>query len=89
MSKRIYNKRVWLNPESCSYTGSLIAYHERYENWRSKEDYMYLEIADCRHKISLHCADHETKDDFLVKMKLIRDELNSFIDRLEEKDNRK
>lgn len=46
-------------------------------------DDAYLEIADCRGKVNLHIAGSETKADFINKMKLLRSELDSFINHLE------
>ena len=47
-------------------------------------DSTFLEIADCRNKIRLHLTSDDTREDFIQKMKILRTEIDLFIEYLVE-----
>lgn len=79
-----YNKRTWLNNDSSRSTGSVVAFHGVVDYGDEQQETMFLEVADCNCKIRLHRAGYDTTGDFIKKMKLLRNELNKFIDHLKE-----
>jgi len=81
----MYNKRTWLNSESCDSTGSIVTFDGKVTDIDSKKEYeqRFLEIADCRNKVRLHKTSDDTNEDFLTKMKLIKSEIEQFISHLE------
>ena len=80
-----YNKRVWLNSENIDSTGSIVAVDGKVTDLDNGNEYTqrFLEIADCRTKIRLHQTSDDSKDDFVVKMKLLKNEIDLFIKHLE------
>lgn len=80
----LYNKRTWLNSENSDSTGSVVAFNGRLIDFDGKEyNSTFLEIADCRNKIRLHITSDDTKEDFITKLKLLNNEINLFINHLE------
>ncbi len=81
----MYNKRTWLNAESCDSTGSVVAYDGKVTDLDTNNQYTqrFLEIADCHHKIRLHKTSDDTDKDFLDKMRLLKSEIDQFINYLE------
>ncbi len=75
-----YNKRTWLNPVASTSTGSVVCCHFPEENDRYGT---FIEISDCRGKVTLHPAKSETLASFVAKMLLLRSEIDSFIKVLE------
>ena len=82
----MYSKRVWLNEENSPSTGSVVAFdgfvRDDKEKWRST----FLELSDCYGKARLHKASYDSTEDFIEKMKLLRNEIDSFIDYLEKEE---
>lgn len=79
----MYNKRTWLNPVKSDCTSSVAAFDGKV-TYRSKSvNDRFLEIADCQNKIRLHQTSDDTKEDFIRKMKLLRSEIELFINHLE------
>jgi hypothetical protein len=81
----MYNKRTWLNKETCDSTSSIVAYDGEVTDIDTDNKYpqLFLEIADCHHKIRLHKTSDDTYEDFLDKMKLLKSEVEQFIQYLE------
>lgn len=52
------------------------------EEWRST----FLELSDCYGKARLHKASYDSMEDFIGKMKLLRNEIDSFINYLEKEE---
>lgn len=78
---KTYNKRVWLNPRSSSFTGSIVLYDGLLE---TKERYSFVELSDCNGKIRIHNTIEKSGDlKFLTKIKKIRDAFNEYIKHLE------
>lgn len=79
-----YNKRTWLNSKKSDSTGSVVAFDGRLVDFDGKEyNSTFLEIADCRNKIRLHITSDDTRKDFIKKMKLLKNEIELFINHLE------
>jgi len=83
--KKIYNKRTWLNSAKCDSTGSVVAFDGKVTDIDTGKKYTqrFLEIADCRSKVRLHKTSDDTDKDFLDKMKLLKREIDLFINHLE------
>ncbi len=79
----MYNKRTWLNSDKSDSTGSVVAFDGKVTYKGKYLDERFLEIADCRSKIRLHQTSDDTKEDFLVKIKLLKTEIEQFIEYLE------
>lgn len=79
-----YNKRTWLNSKKSDSTGSVCCFHGNVTDYKGTQvEDAFLEIADCRHKIHLHLTSNDTMKDFVKKIKLLRDEIELFINHLE------
>ena len=79
-----YNRRTWLNPESSSSTSAIITFDGKYINEDGKEDdWRFVELKDCKRTVTfMQHTDEDTKEDFVNKIKLIRDELDLYLDYL-------
>lgn len=80
----MYNKRTWLNKPNSPSTGNVVAFDgeitsEKEETYRST----FLSVSDCYNSARLHKSDYDSMEDFINKMKTLRDEINSFIVYLE------
>lgn len=74
-----YNKRIWLNPPSSSFTGFLVCY--------AGKDDAFLRIGDCDSIANIHMGYNDVekaKLDYIKKITLIRDELTKYINCLNE-----
>lgn len=81
---KVYNKRTWLNQVKSDSTGSVVAFDGDIVDFEGKKYHStFLEIADCRHKIRLHITSDDTKEEFIEKMKLLKEEIELFINHLE------
>lgn len=83
---RSYNKRIWLNSRKSDSTGSVVAFDGFVTDIDTKNEYTqrFLEIADCKCKVRLHQTSDDTKADFIKKMKILKREVELFINHLEE-----
>lgn len=80
----MYNKRTWLNKEDSPSSGSVIAY-DGTTTWRNEKiRQTFLHLSDCHTSIRLHKVDDDSMDDFINKMKLLKNEIEKFINYLEE-----
>ena len=79
----MYNKRTWLNAIKSDSTGSVVAFDGKVTYGNELVDSTFLEVSDCRHKIRLHLTSDDDKQDFIDKMKLLRNEIDEFINHLE------
>ena len=59
----MYNKRVWVNNQSKSSTGSIVAY-EGPSDWDDGTA-LFFEVADCHGKARLHKATNDSLEDFI------------------------
>jgi len=79
-----YNKRTWLNKEGSDSTGSIVANDSIATSNDNKEyEFRFVEISDCRGKVRLHQTTDDTKEDFINKIKLLKNELSLFLEHLE------
>lgn len=87
-----YNSHRMLNPPFLTATSGItcIDSFQYYETKRMKEDYeeegyrdLLVEIMDCRGKIRLHNRGGDLED-FKSKIRVLRDELDSFLTHLDE-----
>lgn len=79
-----YNKRVWLNSERSHYTGSIVCHDGVVSNrGNPAERYTFIEISDCHGKSRIHYDNNLDMQDFVDKLKLLRDEIELFIEHLE------
>ena len=83
-----YNRRVWLNELSSSSTGSIVLY-DGVNVDQDENEYtdMYVEVGSCKSKATIHKGYYDSIDDYINKVKLMRDELNAYIDHLDESYN--
>lgn len=81
----MYNKRVWLNPKTSDSTGSVVAFDGKVTDLDTGKKYpqTFLEISDCRSKARLHLTSDDTKELFIKKMKMLKNEIDLFIKHLE------
>ena len=85
----MYSKRVWLNKDASTSTGSVVAFHGDVQ-WNSKtkkHKETFLEISDCNVKARLHKTYDDTDQDFINKMKLLVKTITKFTDFLESEKN--
>lgn len=87
MNKTLYNRRTWLNREESDSTGAVVCFDGvvNYKNEFGNEiplESRFVEISDCRHKIGLHETTDDSKEDFINKIVLLRDELDLYIEHL-------
>ena len=77
-----FHKRKFLNPKG---SASVVAFHgeTQYYNSEGVEEVYFLEVSDCRNKISLHKTKSDSVEDFVNKMKKLRCVLDEFIEYLE------
>jgi hypothetical protein len=81
----MYNKRIWLNKEASSATGNMVAFDGEVYWKEERIRSTFLSISDCNNSIRLHPMDGDTIEDFVNKMKLLKNEIDAFINYLETK----
>ena len=79
-----YSSRVWLNSLNSDSTGSVVAFDGEVTDLDTGKKYpqTFLEIADCRQKVRLHITSDDTKEMFIQKMNILKDEIELFINHL-------
>ena len=82
----MYNRRTWLNKDTSSSTGSVVAFDGRLIDYKGN-DYQstFLEISDCSSKVTLHITSDDTITDFIDKLELLKSEIELFINHLKNK----
>lgn len=81
----VYTKRKWLNNNKSASTGSIVVF-DGDMTWRKGENierFTFVEFADCHGKIRLHCAEEDTIEEFIEKVKMISNVMNDFVKHLE------
>lgn len=79
----MYNKRTWLNKPDSPSTGNVVAF-DGVTAWKGGNvRNTFLSISDCNNSIRLHKIDDDSTEDFIDKMKLLRDDIEHFIGCLE------
>lgn len=80
----MYNKRTWLNKENSPSIGSVVAFDGDVKYSDGIERTTFLALSDCGKTIKLS-RNTESIEDFIDKMKLLKSEIDSFIDYLTQK----
>lgn len=83
MEKPLYNKRTWLNTPGSPSTGNVVAFDGMVSWHDEKIRSVFLSVSDCNVCARLHKTDDDTIDDFINKMKLLRENIDEFIHHLE------
>lgn len=79
-----YNKRTWLNRDTSPSTGNVVCFDGN-TTWHGENiRNTFLQVSDCNWSVRLHKTEDDTIEDFIEKMKLLRNELDEFILHLEE-----
>jgi len=81
-----YNKRLWLNDDLSSYTGSVAAYSGKVNWGGEKRKASFLEIADCQSKVKIHSGKQNNGKKYIKKLKKLRTFIDNFISFLEKKE---
>ena len=79
---KAYNKRTWLNKDDSPSLGSVVAFDGEVKYSDAIERTTFLAISDCRKTIKL-IKNTENIEDFINKMKLLKTEVEKFINHLE------
>jgi hypothetical protein len=79
----MYNKRLWLNKDNSPSTGNVVAFDGEVTWKDEKIRSVFLSVSDCSVSARLHKTDDDTIEDFIDKMKLLKDEIELFINHLE------
>ena len=80
----MYNKRVWLNKEGSPSTGNVVCFDGNITWHGNRIRDLFLQVSDCNNSIRLHKIDDDSIDDFIDKIKLLRDEIDKFATYLEQ-----
>ena len=84
-----YNKRVWLNPNDNSSTGAIVCF-SGYSQWEdrdgNREISHFVEVSDCHCKARIHRGKYDTLEDYLNKLRLLRDSIDEYVGYLESVD---
>ena len=83
----MYSNRRWLNPLKSDSTSSVVTFDGKVTYNNKSVDSRFLEITDCQNKIRLHQTTDDTKQDFIKRMKILKSEIEQFINHLENKFN--
>jgi aspartyl/asparaginyl-tRNA synthetase len=79
----MYNKRTWLNKSNSPSLGNVVAFDGEVEYSNGTERTTFLAVSDCRNTIKL-IKNTETTEDFIDKMKSLKQEIELFINHLEQ-----
>lgn len=77
-----YNKRTWLNKDDSPSLGSIVAFDGEVKYSDATERTTFLAISDCSKTVKL-IKNTENIEDFTEKMKLLKNEIELFINHLE------
>lgn len=80
-----YNKRTWLNPITKDASSSVVAFNGTVTDFKGKVyPSTFLEISDCQRKIRLHQTADDSREDFIEKLELLKNEIELFIKNLKQ-----
>ena len=85
MSKVYYNRRIWLNSENSRSTGSVVCFDGKTEFSDGADRDSFIEIADCHGKVRLHKSSDDSVTEFIQKLSMLRNEVDSYINHLKTK----
>lgn len=78
-----YKTEKWLNKPTSPSTGSVVCF-DGDTSWHGEViRNTFLQISDCSWSIRLHKVEDDNLQDFIDKMKLLRGEIDKFINHLE------
>lgn len=77
-----YNKRTWLNKDNSPSLGSVVAFDGEVKYSDATERTTFLALSDCSKTIKI-IRNTESIEDFIDKMKLLKNEIELFINHLE------
>lgn len=80
---KLYSQRIWLNDEDSPSTGNAVAYDGIVDDYGEPYHSTFLNVSDCHVTAHLHKAQYDTTEDFLNKMRLLRDFISDFVNHLE------
>lgn len=79
----MYNKRVWLNKDTSPSTGNVVCFDGDTTFHGEIVRNTFLQISDCSWAARLHKTEDDKMSDFIDKIKLLRNEIDDFIQYLE------
>ena len=79
----MYNRRIWLNRDDSPSLGNVVTFDGEVDYSDGSERTTFLAIADCHHTIKL-IKNAESMEHFIQKMKMLRTEIDLFIEHLEQ-----
>lgn len=78
-------RREWLNVEGSSSTGSITVMDKMKQHRYDKdtERTLWVEFADCQRKISLHKIYEDTEEQYINKIRKIKEVIDEYLEHLE------
>ena len=78
----LFSRREFLNDPNSPSTGSVVAY-DGPDPWKPEDRFTFLEVGDCHVRARIHQTTLEGREQFILKIKLLRTIVNEFIEHLE------
>lgn len=78
-----YNKRTWLNKSASPSTGNIVCFDGNTTHNGNVARNIFVSISDCYNSARLHLTEDDSIEDFIEKITVLRNELSSFINHLE------
>lgn len=81
--KTKYCKRVWLNQDDSPSTGSIVCYAgdlEWDDGWNPS---YFVEVSDCHNKIRIHQSCQDTLEEYITKVRAMRDALTDYLNEID------
>ncbi len=86
--KTRFIKRVWLNEPDSASTGNVVAFDGEMVDYDNQPfQSTFFRVSDCHVSANIHKASYDTDQEFIDKMKRVRDVLDEFIAHLESNNN--
>lgn len=82
--RKTYCIRKWLNKDESPSTGEIVVFDGMIKDEDGGYRTTFCQIGDCFEKVKLHKNYYDLMDDFIEKMKLMRDVIDRFVEHLEE-----
>ena len=79
---KVFCRREFLNDPLSPSTGSVVAY-DGPDAWKPEERFSFLEVGDCHVRARIHQMTLEGREQFILKMTLLRTVVDEFISHLE------
>ena len=79
-----FKTEKWLNPINSPSTGSVVCYDGMTDFSDGLGRNAFLQISDCHNIIRLHKCYADTVGDFVKKLRILRNEIDTFIKHLED-----